>query len=307
MTDIRSGPVSRTLPRPVSSADLSPSAAQIETYTQRPVGRPVVLFYEFSHRNDDKGVQVVAQLAELARAHRGRMRWRGLEEHVMIGALPRHRHCARLHFPTRAAALELVRSPAHAALFAGAEALQLAVLNEQPRAAGLVIGLLARLLPLWPFFDNTEDPAPEPGIGTSIMPTHAAYDAFIAHADATRPIVMVNWLRFRKQAQYAPGHGDDGAPVSGKAAYYRYGKVAMTAIHSLGGRVLFTGRYQQILIGNNGEPGVARWHEFAMVEYPGRARFQRMTALRRYRAALHHRAAGLDDGGQGLIVTRPLD
>jgi hypothetical protein len=42
-----------------------------------------------------------------------------------------------------------------------------------------------------------------------------------------------------------------------------------------------------------------------MVEYPGRAGFKRMTALRRYRVALHHRAAGLAKGGQGLVVTNP--
>src|SRR5690606_22812656 len=61
----------------------------------------------------------------------------------------------------------------------------------QPRASRVVIRLMAVALPHWPFFDNTTDPGPEPGIGTSIMPTQADYDAFLAHPDPQRRIVMV--------------------------------------------------------------------------------------------------------------------
>jgi hypothetical protein len=282
---------------------LIPSPAQLETCQRRTADRPVVLFYRFDQDTDAAGAQTLTQLAELARAHRGRLRWHGLEEQVLIGPLSRIGHCARLHFRTRSDALALVRSDAHQALFAQAPQLQVAVLNEQPRASRLVIRLMALALPHWPFFDTTAEPGPEPGIGTSIMPTPQAYDSFLAHPDPQRPIVMVNWLRFREQARYTPGESGDAEPVSGQTAYYRYGKVAFTALHSLGARALFVSRYQQILIGNDGDPGTDLWHEFAMVEYPGRAGFKRMTALRRYRVALHHRAAGLAEGGQGLVVT----
>jgi uncharacterized protein (DUF1330 family) len=285
---------------------LQPSAAQLQVYARRSARRPVVLWYQFRDRDDDAAACLLARLAALAQAHGGWLRWRGTEEQVLIGRLPLYRHCARLHFPVRARALAMVRSAAHAELFAQASALQVAVLNGQPRASRVVIGLMALALPRWPFFDNSTDASSEPGIGTGIMPTQKDYDAFLTHPDPQHPIVMVNWLRFRERAQYAPGDGGDTPPVSGQAAYYRYGKVAFAVLHSLGARAGFVSRYQQILIGNDGEPGEGLWHEFVMVEYPGRAAFRRMTALRRYRAALHHRAAGLDEHGQGLVVTQAL-
>ena len=86
---------------------------------------------------------------------------------------------------------------------------------------------------------------------------------------------------------------------------HRYGKVAMTTTHSLGAKLLFAARYRQILIGNGGDPGPELWDEFALMQYPGRATFGRMAQLRRYRAALHHREAGLAEYGQGLTVCRP--
>jgi hypothetical protein len=289
------------------SADaLQPSAAQLQTYARRSVRRPVVLWYQFRERDDDAAARVLTRLAALAQAHGGRLRWRGTEEQVLIGPLPLYRHCARLHFPLRTRALAMVRSAAHAQLFAQASALQVAVLNEQPRASRVVIGLMALALPRWPFFDNRTDASPEPGLGSSIMPTQADYDAFLAHPQPEHSIVMVNWLRFRARAQYAQGADADTLPVSGQTAYYRYGKVAFAVLHSLGARAHFVSRYQQVLIGNGGEPGEGLWHEFAMVEYPGRAGFKRMTSLRRYRATLHHRAAGLDEAGQGLVVTQAL-
>ena len=280
-----------------------PSAAQLDAYRRRNAERPVVLFYRFGQGADVTRAEIVTKLAALAAAHRGRLRWSGTEEQVLIGVLPLYRHCARLHFATRAAALEMVQNPAHGELFDEAGALEIAVLNEQPRGAGLAMRLMALALPRWPFFDNRADFAPEPGIGTRIMPTQAAYDAFVAHPDPQAPVVMVNWLRFRERAEYPADTVADGGAVSGRTAYYRYGKRAFVALHSLDARALFVSRYRQMLVGNGGDPGVDLWHEFAMVEYPGRAGFRRMTALRRYRAALHHRAAGLADDGQGLVVT----
>ena len=41
------------------------------------------------------------------------------------------------------------------------------------------------------------------------------------------------------------------------------------------------------------------------MQYPGRATFGHMAALRRYRRALTDREAGLAEYGQGLTVARP--
>lgn len=283
----------------------SPSAAQLAVYTSRPGQRPVVLFVQFAARGEQVDLGRLKALAQRAGRHGGELRWSGRDEQVLIGRVPEIGIGACLHFPTRAAALACVNSPEHAALFEDLDALRITVLSEQPRASRRVIALMARVLPRWPFFDNTEDSTPEPGIGTSIMPSQANYETFLAHPAPLAPIVMVNWLRFREQARYSPGDRD-AVPISGKAAYYRYGKIAFLTLHSLGARALFVSRYQQVLVGNEGEPAADAWHEFVLVAYPGRAGFKRMTSLRRYRAALHHRAAGLDEYGQGLVVATGL-
>jgi hypothetical protein len=286
---------------------IRPSSAQLDVYARRSAHRPVVLFYRFDCGSEADGAQLVGKLATLARGHRGRVRWCAVEEQALIGPVSVVRHCARVHFRSRSDALALVRSAAHEALFADARTLEVGVIGEQPRASAIVVRLMALALPHWPFFDNAIDSRPEPGIGSSsVMPTQAAYDSFLSHPDPMRPLVMINWLRFRERAQYAEDESTDREPVSGQAAYYRYGRIAFLALHSLGARALFLGRYQQILIGNGGDPGVDQWHEFVLVEYPGRAAFKRMTSLQRYRAGLHHRAAGLVENGQGLVVTAAI-
>jgi hypothetical protein len=60
-----------------------------------------------------------------------------------------------------------------------------------------------------------------------------------------------------------------------------------------------------MLIGNDGDPGAGLWDEFALMQYPGRAAFQKMASLRRYRRGLADREAGLADWGQGLVVSKP--
>jgi hypothetical protein len=133
-----------------------------------------------------------------------------------------------------------------------------------------------------------------------VLPTDEAMHAFLSHPVQTKPVVMVNFLRFRERAQYDPPGAE---PLSGQQAYYRYGKVAFDTLHRLRARALFVSRYQQVLIGNGGDPGRDLWDEFAMVRYPGRATFKLMTELRRYRRAMPDRQAGLAENGQGLIVT----
>ncbi|HEY1077955.1 MAG TPA: hypothetical protein VGE51_14785 [Fontimonas sp.] len=276
----------------------SPSARQLARYKERPHHPPVVLFYEYSCKSTSAAAGLAQRLAKLARTHDGQLRWTGAQQQVLIGRVDAYQYCCCLHFLSRGAALEHVEDPQHAELLRGVKSLQVAVISEQPRVSRLVIGLMGRLLP-WVPFNNAAEDTPEPGMGTTVMPTENAMEAFIGHREQQTPIVMINWLRFRKEARYA----DPQAPrISGKAAYYLYGKVAFKVLHSLGAKALFISRYQQILIGNGGDPGTDLWDEFALVQYPGRATFKRMASLKRYRAALHHRQAGLAEHGQGLVV-----
>lgn len=275
-----------------------PSQAQTAAYQARPGQRPVALFYQYRCKAGVDAGQIVADLDRLARRHQGALVWSGREEQALIGSLPLYDRCALFRFDTRAAALECVMEDGHAQILRGAEAVQLAVLSDQPKLSRQVIGLLKRVLP-WVPFDNREESTPEPGVGTSIMPTEEDLAAFMAHPQQRSPVVMINWLRFRREALYDPPRAK---PISGQAAYYLYGRVAFAAIHSLRGHAFFVSRYQQMLIGNGGDPGIGLWNDFVLVEYPGRAAFKRMASLTRYRAGLAHRQAGLADGGQGLTV-----
>lgn len=280
----------------------SPSLQQLDALQRLPDG-PLVLFCEYSGAasadTDAVGVALVAR----ARDYGGALRWAATEEEVLVGRIAQFAQAASLHFPSRDAAQAFIADAAVTAAFARCTALQVAVLGEQPRAVAIASAMMARLLPRWPF-DNTIEPGEEPGVDTStVMPASQAIAAVRAHPQQDTPVVMINWLKFKSVASYPGG----GRPVSGKTAYHRYGKVAMTTTHSLGAKLIFAAGYRQILIGNGGDPGTGLWDEFALMQYPGRATFGQMAALRRYRRALADREAGLAEYGQGLTVTRPAE
>jgi len=59
------------------------------------------------------------------------------------------------------------------------------------------------------------------------------------------PVVMLNLLKFKRTAE-----GETG---SGQEAYQRYGDVAIAMIQERGGRVIWQGRADQVLIGEPAE------------------------------------------------------
>ena len=267
----------------------SPSAQQLDAFRNTKPG-PLVLFYEFTA----PAVQgVAAALTQAAQATGGELRWMGDEQEIMCGRIAHYQMAASLHFASRDAARAFIEAAGHRAAVSACTALQVAVLGEQPRAVALISSVMAKVLPHWPF-DSTVETTEEPGVDVSTtMPTSKMIAAVRSHPDQNTPVVMINWLKFK--------------PGDGKAAYYRYGKVALTTTHHLGAKLIHAARYQQILIGNGGDPGAALWDEFALMQYPGRATFGRMAALRRYRRALADREAGLAEYGQGLTVTKPAE
>jgi hypothetical protein len=172
----------------------------------------------------------------------------------------------------------------------GLKSVQVAVLGRQPRAIARLSNFLAKVLP-WVPFDQSVDTSEEPGVGTStVMPSVAAMEQLKAHPQTQVPVVMINWFKYRD-----------------RAAYMRYGKVALQCTHSSGAKLVYISRYHQMLIGNGGDPATKLWDEFGLMQYPGRGAFIHMTSLSRYRKALHHRFAGLAEYGQGLAVTRPRE
>jgi uncharacterized protein (DUF1330 family) len=96
------------------------------------------------------------------------------------------------------------------------------------------------------------------------------------------PVVMVNLLKFKRTAAGAEGSGAD--------AYMRYGERARRMVEAQGGRFLWVGRGDQILIGDPAQD----WDAVALVEYPSRRAFIEMVTSGEYQQAHEHREAGLE-------------
>jgi uncharacterized protein (DUF1330 family) len=114
-----------------------------------------------------------------------------------------------------------------------------------------------------------------------IRPNIAQFKALLAAPD-DGPVVMLNLLKFKDRAA-------DGASTGGEA-YRRYGDAAIEMIEQRGGKVLWTGKAEQVLIGDPAQD----WDAVLLVQYPSRAAFVEMTSTKEYGEAHAHREAGLE-------------
>ncbi len=117
-----------------------------------------------------------------------------------------------------------------------------------------------------------------------VHPTAEQIQALAASGD-TEPIVMLNLLRFKAQAD-----GID-AGVSGAEAYARYSVATEPFLRAVGGRVLLAVQPRQSVIG----PPDSEWDLVILVEYPSRAKFLEMATNAEYLEVHAHREAALAD------------
>lgn len=101
----------------------------------------------------------------------------------------------------------------------------------------------------------------------------------------TGPIVMVNLLRFKREAD-----GID-AGASGAEAYGRYGAAVAPLLEKAGGRVLSAAVCEESIIG----PEAREWDMVLLVEYPSREAFLGMVSDPAYQEVVPHRTAGVAD------------
>jgi uncharacterized protein (DUF1330 family) len=118
-----------------------------------------------------------------------------------------------------------------------------------------------------------------------VDPTRDVFAAFKAD-DRPGPIHMLNLVRLRERAAYP-----DGRDVTGAEAYAAYGRESRPVFARLGGRILWRGRYELMLIG----PQEERWDECFIAEYPSVASFVAMLRDPVYREAVKHRQAAVLD------------
>ncbi len=104
------------------------------------------------------------------------------------------------------------------------------------------------------------------------------------------PIVMVNLLKFRKQADYEHARPEAAERISGAEAYLRYGTVAQKCVAEVGGSIVWAGPQALVLIGGDEQS----WDQVVCVKYPSRQAFLKMVTQPHYLAATYHRTAGLE-------------
>jgi uncharacterized protein (DUF1330 family) len=124
----------------------------------------------------------------------------------------------------------------------------------------------------------------------AIDPSREAMAAFRG-LPAGQPIAMINLLRFRDQADYAPDHASYGAGLSGQVAYKAYSQAAAAPFTRAGGRQVWVGKPELTVIG----PADEAWDLAFIAEYPSGAAFLAMLQDPDYQAAVIHRQAAVAD------------
>lgn len=128
---------------------------------------------------------------------------------------------------------------------------------------------------------------------------HTAFDRETFEAfkamDREGPIHMLNLVKLRDKAQY-----EDGREMSGKEAYAAYGRESAPVFQRLGGRIVWRGAQELVVIG----PSKEDWDLCFIAEYPSPAAFVEMLGDPEYRKAMPHRQAAVADSR--LIRMAPI-
>ncbi len=131
----------------------------------------------------------------------------------------------------------------------------------------------------------------------AIEPQDDRLDELASHPP-DEPVVMLNLLRFREQAELH--RGVDG--LTGKQAYRKYSEAFQKLHPRFGGQPIWMGRTGTVLVGADDE----KWDIAILVEYPSRKDFISMLADAEYREVAPLRAAALADAGLNEMTAIPF-
>lgn len=121
-----------------------------------------------------------------------------------------------------------------------------------------------------------------------VDPERAQFDAFKAlPRDAV--IHMLNLVRFRDAAAYPADDPLAGSGLTGADAYARYGADSGPVFQRVGGRIVWRGTMEAMVIG----PADEAWDAIFIAEYPTSAAFLEMVTDPVYRQAVIHRQAAV--------------
>jgi uncharacterized protein (DUF1330 family) len=126
----------------------------------------------------------------------------------------------------------------------------------------------------------------------AIKPTREQFSAF-ASDPREGEVVMINLLHFSESTSEHE--------TTGKTAYRDYSEDVIKMVEARGGRVLWTGQPEHVLIGDPGRDG---WDLVVLVSYPSRKAFIDMVSSSDYEKSHEHRERGLDR--TVLLACRPM-
>ncbi|MDJ1159919.1 DUF1330 domain-containing protein [Chelatococcus sp. SYSU_G07232] len=131
------------------------------------------------------------------------------------------------------------------------------------------------------------------------MTAHSSFtrEAFAAvkQNDRAGPVHMLNLIRLRDRAAHP-----DGRQASGTDAYAAYSETSAAVFARLGGRIVWRGGFELMLVG----PAAEQWDICFVAEYPSVDAFVAMMRDPVYREAMAHRQAAFADSR--LIRLKPL-
>jgi uncharacterized protein (DUF1330 family) len=117
-----------------------------------------------------------------------------------------------------------------------------------------------------------------------VDPTRESFAAF-REMQREGPVHMLNLVRLHARARY-----DDGTEASGAEAYRAYARESGPIFQRLGGRQVWVGQPELMLIG----PSEERWDIAFIAEYPSVDAFVAMIRDPDYRRAVRHRQAAVE-------------
>jgi len=122
-------------------------------------------------------------------------------------------------------------------------------------------------------------------MSNSVDPTRQQFDTF-KNLPRDTPIMMLNLIRLRDEAQYP-----DGRNASGAAAYKSYGEEGEPIFKSVGGEIIWRGKPECVVIG----PLEEAWDLAFIARYPNAGAFMAMITDADYKQAVVHRQAAVLD------------
>ena len=118
-----------------------------------------------------------------------------------------------------------------------------------------------------------------------VDPTRQQFDTF-KNLSRDTPIMMLNLIRLRDEAQYP-----DGRNISGAQAYKSYGEESGPIFKRVGGEIIWRGEPECVVIG----PLEEAWDIAFIARYPNAGAFLAMITDADYKQVVVHRQAAVLD------------